>query len=264
MYKRRRRAHPVLPTSSAEATSAVSSSRYAQLEDSDFCRGVADAGERICADLGDWRPARTAVVVDAAVLWRSVHFKVVPTIHYQLFNPFVPFTFPVCYALMSRKTTELYVKVFQKVQQLVPQFTPMCAMADFEASVAVFQRVYTIANVAGRWFHYSQAVHLWSGAALSGLTMPTNGLALSIVSRSQSPQFWWSRDVRSQKMFSVAPLILTKLANGKTTALSILYDNRIILYTVVTPLRVKISSWNKLTELYDEIFWLSKCQTHAV
>lgn len=43
-------------------------------------------------------------------------------------------------------------------------------------------------------------------------------------------------------MFSVAPLILTKLANGKTTALSILYDNRIILYTVVTPLRVKISS----------------------
>jgi len=62
---------------------------------------------------------------------------------------------------MSRKTTELYVKVFQKVQQLVPQFTPMCAMADFEeASVAVSQRVYTNANVAGRWFHYSQAVHL--------------------------------------------------------------------------------------------------------
>jgi len=45
MYKRRRRAHPVLPTSSAEATSAVSRSRYAQLEDSDFCRGFADAGD---------------------------------------------------------------------------------------------------------------------------------------------------------------------------------------------------------------------------
>ena len=53
--------------------------------------------------------------------------------------PFADFAFPVCYALMSRKTTELYVKVFQRVQQLVPQFAPTCAMADFEeASVAGF------------------------------------------------------------------------------------------------------------------------------
>ena len=45
----------------------------------------------------------------------------------------------VLYALMSRKTTELYVKVFQRVQQLVPQFAPTCAMAEFEeASVAEF------------------------------------------------------------------------------------------------------------------------------
>jgi len=74
-------------------------------------------------------------------------FKVVPTIYYQLFTPFVAFAnfvFPVCYTLMSRKTTELYVKVFQKVVQLVPQFAPTCAMADFEeASVAGFQHVYT-------------------------------------------------------------------------------------------------------------------------
>ena len=36
---------------------------------------------------------------------------------------------------MSRKTTEvteLYVNVFQKVQQLVPQFAPTYAMADFD------------------------------------------------------------------------------------------------------------------------------------
>jgi len=38
----------------------------------------------------------------------------------------------VCYALMSQKTTELYVKMFQKVHHLVPQFAPTCAMADFE------------------------------------------------------------------------------------------------------------------------------------
>ena len=53
--------------------------------------------------------------------------------------PFADFAFPVCYALMSRKTTELYVKVFQRVQQLVPQFAPTCATADFEdSSVAGF------------------------------------------------------------------------------------------------------------------------------
>jgi len=34
--------------------------------------------------------------------------------------PFANFALSVCYALMSRKTTELYVKVFQRVQQLVP------------------------------------------------------------------------------------------------------------------------------------------------
>jgi len=53
--------------------------------------------------------------------------------------PFADFAFQVCYTLMSRKTTELYVKVFQRVQQLVPQFARTCAMADFEeASVAGF------------------------------------------------------------------------------------------------------------------------------
>ena len=45
MYKRRRRAQPALPTSSAKADYAVRSSRYAQLEDSEFYRGVVDAGD---------------------------------------------------------------------------------------------------------------------------------------------------------------------------------------------------------------------------
>jgi len=46
-------------------------------------------------------------------------FKVVPYIYYQLFTMFVPFAdtaFPVLYALMSRKTCALYVKVFEKVK----------------------------------------------------------------------------------------------------------------------------------------------------
>jgi len=54
---------------------------------------------------------------------------------------------------MSRKS------VFQKVQQLVPQFAQMCTMADFEeASVAGFQHIYPDVAVTGRWFNYTQAI----------------------------------------------------------------------------------------------------------
>ena len=53
MYERRRRALPSLPTSSAEADSAVSNSRYAQLEASEFYRGVADAGDNRSALIRD-------------------------------------------------------------------------------------------------------------------------------------------------------------------------------------------------------------------
>jgi len=45
MYKRRRKAQPALPTTPAEADEAVRSSRYVELNDGDFYRGVAEAGE---------------------------------------------------------------------------------------------------------------------------------------------------------------------------------------------------------------------------
>jgi len=65
---------------------------------------------------------------------------------YQLFTIFVPFAdsaFPVLYALMSRKTCALYVKVFEKVKYLVPQFVSTSAMVDFqEASVSAFRQVF--------------------------------------------------------------------------------------------------------------------------
>jgi len=73
----------------------------------------------------------------ATQLYFDVTFKVVPTIYYQLFTLFVPFAdfaFPVCYALMSRTEDDRTVRksVPEKVQQLVPQFAPTCAMANFE------------------------------------------------------------------------------------------------------------------------------------
>jgi len=152
MYKRRR-AHPVLLTTSAEADSAVSNSRYAKQY-----RTVISAEGLLTLETTDvrlsWRltPSwnccrrRRSCTLTQRSKWRR-------RFYYQLFTLFVhfaDFAFPVCYALMSRKTTELYVKVFQKVQQLVPQFAPTCAMADFEeASVAGFQQVYHNAGVTG-------------------------------------------------------------------------------------------------------------------
>jgi len=85
---------------------------------------------------------------------------------------------------MSRKTTGLYVKVFQKVQQLVPQFTPTCAIADFEeASVAGFQHVYPDAGLGGCWFHYAQTIIKistsgWSSAELADFTMSTLAIVI--------------------------------------------------------------------------------------
>lgn len=78
---------------------------------------------------------------------------------FALFVPFADSAFPVLYALMSRRTQALYVKVFQKVLDLVPEFAPTCAMADFEeASVAAFQQVFPAASAVGCWFHYAQSL----------------------------------------------------------------------------------------------------------
>ena len=62
--------------------------------------------------------------------------------------------------LYNKSTTQsLNAAVFEKVNQLVPSFTPLYAMADFEeAPVAAFKSVYVDANVAGCWFHYAQAI----------------------------------------------------------------------------------------------------------
>jgi len=132
MYKRRRRAQPGLPTSVDEADAAVRNSRYVRLDVSEFYRGMVD---------GDVNGSALMFASDAKLeLLKSAHeayfdgtFKVVPTIDYQMFTIFVSFAdaaFPVVYALMSRKTQALYTKVFQKVKELAPEFTPITAMAD--------------------------------------------------------------------------------------------------------------------------------------
>jgi len=125
MYKRRGRATPALPTS-AEADDAVRNSRYAQLSSGEFYCGLADAGENGSA-LVFASDDQLELLRCATQIYFDATFKVVPTIYYQLFTLFVPFadsSFLVLYALMSRKTQALYVTVFRKVLDLVPQFAP--------------------------------------------------------------------------------------------------------------------------------------------
>jgi len=65
----------------------------------------------------------------------------------------------VLYALMTRKTQGLYHAVFDMLKNLVPDFTPVHIMADFEeAPVLAFRQLYGDVSVSGCWFHFSQAV----------------------------------------------------------------------------------------------------------
>ena len=147
---------PQLPSSPSDADAIVRNSRYAELDGGTFYRGLvnADAHGSALIFASDRQlqqlQSATSVFFDAT-------FKVVPHIYYQLFTIIVPhadYAFPALYALMSRKTQSLILNaaVFEKVSQLVPSFTPLYAMADFEEAPVVidtFKSVYVDANVAG-------------------------------------------------------------------------------------------------------------------
>ena len=114
-------------------------SRYVELNDSVFYRGVADAGENGSA-LAFASSEQLDLLQSATEVYFHATFKVVPTTYYQFFTVFVPFAeaaFPVVFAIMSCKTQASYTKVFDKIRNLVPQFAPTCAMADFEKDFIV-------------------------------------------------------------------------------------------------------------------------------
>ena len=152
MYKRRRRAQPQLPSSPSDADAIVRNSRYAELDGGTFYRGLVNADAHGSA-LTFASDRQLQQLKSATSVFFDATFKIVPHIYYQLFTIIVPhadYAFPALYALMSRKTQSLNAAVFEKVSQLVPSFTPLYAMADFdEAPVATFKSVYVDANVAG-------------------------------------------------------------------------------------------------------------------
>jgi len=60
---------------------------------------------------------------------------------------------------MTCKTVPVYRAIFQKLKELVPQFTPESAITDFEdASASAFHAVYGDVHMAGYRFHYGQAI----------------------------------------------------------------------------------------------------------
>jgi len=138
MYKRRRTAMPSLPTDPRDADAAITGSRFALLGDAPFYRGSVTTGDGdtalIFASDGQLQLLRSCrlVYVDAT-------FRVVPSLFYQLFTVFVQYSdhsFPVMYALMTRKTTALYRGVFNKLHELLPEFQPSQVIADFEEAPA--------------------------------------------------------------------------------------------------------------------------------
>ena len=107
-------------------------------------------------------PKQLEVLQTGSDVYFDATFKDVPGLYYELLAVFVPYAdsaFSILFALMSRKTEALYVKVFQKMQELVPQFSPSSAMADFEeASVSAFRCVFGDVTVTGCWFHFAQSI----------------------------------------------------------------------------------------------------------
>ena len=77
--------------------------------------------QRHRCDFRERRPTR-ATSHGVCRVHRDSTFRVVPSLFHQLFTIFAPqaeHTFPVCFALVSRKTIALYEVVFRQVHELV-------------------------------------------------------------------------------------------------------------------------------------------------
>jgi hypothetical protein len=73
---------------------------------------------------------------------------------------------------MTRKSQELYTRVFRKVLELVPEWAPTNVMSDYEdAPINALRTIFGDAiQPTGCWFHYSQAVY--RRLIRLGLTVP--------------------------------------------------------------------------------------------
>jgi len=124
----------------------------ADLNGSPFCRGLATPDD-LGSSLLFVTDEQLELLKQATHIYFEATFKVVPALYYQLFTVCVPYAdtaFPVFYALMPRKTQSAYRAIFQKLKDLIPEFAPPSAMADFEeASACAVRAVYSDIHVSG-------------------------------------------------------------------------------------------------------------------
>jgi len=93
-------------------TQRRSGSRFAFIGQSPFYRGQVTAGDDTALVFADY--AQLDLLRAASLVYIDSTFRVVPTLFYLLFTVFVSYaerTFPVCCALMTRKTAALYQAV---------------------------------------------------------------------------------------------------------------------------------------------------------
>ena len=132
------------------------------LGENPFYRGQVSVGNN-CTALMFASDGQLDLIRPAQLMYIDSTFHVVPSLYHQLFTMFVPYAdhaFPVLYALMTQKTTELYQAVFQRLHELAPDFHPLQVIADFEEAPAAAVRAVFGSDVviSGCWFHYAQAL----------------------------------------------------------------------------------------------------------
>lgn len=68
--------------------------------------------------------------------------------------------FPLCYVLMTCKTTEAYCSVFKFIEEKLFLFEPAMFMTDFEEGMrSAIRKCWPNVMIKGCWFHYKRAVN---------------------------------------------------------------------------------------------------------
>ena len=134
MYMRRRKAMPRLPDNINEFDDIITQSPYSSVGNKPFYRGFENAGENRYAAIfaTDDQLQQLAIATERHL---DATFRVVPRLFYQLFSILVPhgdILFTSVFVLMTKKTTELYVKVFRRILNISPTFSPQHVMSDYE------------------------------------------------------------------------------------------------------------------------------------
>lgn len=98
-------------------------------------------------------------------------FKAAPAIFEQLYTIHgAPHTnlVPTVYALLTKKSTLIYIKLIQKLKELNTNLKPVSIMMDFEqAAIAAFKMEFPGVTIRGCFFHLSQCI--WRKVQSTGI-----------------------------------------------------------------------------------------------